>query len=369
MRLAHDLRVIRAIAIKDILSSLTERVFTSLGVVIPLNYLLLFLLFVLGGGQAPTAIVLEEHGSYAQQFVSAMQHAHSFQIRETSSSQAQQLLNAGQIVAIVTIRADFDSSLRSGRQVQLPVVINNLDVDFTNDIRRAVPLAITSFYADTFPNQVVVRAREVDVQPHDTGYVPYLAVSIVVVALMLGGLLQAGTNAAREYERGTVKELMLSPASRWAIEAGKVLGALALNALAAYVVLAVVVFVLGVWPVHWAEMLGFAVLLMVIFVALGILAGTLVRRRQAVIPLSLGITLPIFFVSGAFGSVKWGNAVVAVLAQSEPVYYGIAVFQHAFHGFETTSTSLVFNSLILVGFAVVALMISASVLRWRGVAH
>lgn len=320
MRLAHDLRVIRAIAIKDILSSLTERVFTALGVVIPLNYLLLFLLFVLGGGQAPTAVILEEHGSYAQQFVSAMQHAHSFQIREMSASQAQQLLNAGQIVALVTIPADFDASLRSGRQVQLPVVINNLDVDFTNDIRRAVPLAITSFSANAFPNQVVVHTREVDVQPHDTGYVPYLAVSIVVVALMLGGLLQAGINAAREYERGTVKELMLSPASRWAIEAGKVLGALALNALAAAVVLAVVVFVLGVWPVHWAEMLGFAVLLMVIFVALGILAGTLVRRRQAVIPLSLGITLPIFFVSGPFGPVKWGSAVVAVLAQGEPVY-------------------------------------------------
>ncbi len=103
--------------------------------------------------------------------------------------------------------------------------------------------------------------------------------------------------------------------------------------------------------------------------ALGILAGTLVRRRQAVIPLSLGITLPIFFVSGPFGPVKWGNAVVAALAQGEPVYYGIAVFQHAFHGFETTATSQVFNSLILVGFAVVALVISASVLRWRGVAH
>ncbi len=55
MRLAHDLRVIRAIAIKDILSSLAERIFTTLGVLIPLNYLLLFLLFVLDGGQAPTA--------------------------------------------------------------------------------------------------------------------------------------------------------------------------------------------------------------------------------------------------------------------------------------------------------------------------
>ncbi len=369
MSLRQDLRVIRAVAVKDIQSSLTERAFTIMSIIVPINFLLLFLLFVLTGGQAPTAVVMDDHGPYAQRFVAAMRGAHSFIIQQATAAQAQSLIRQGKIVAIITIPATFDADLASGRQVRLPVLVNNLNVDFTNDIRRAVPLSITSFYASAFPNQVVIQAREVDVQPHDTGYVPYLSVSIVVVGIMLGGLLQAGTNAAREYESGTIKELLLAPASRWAIEAGKMLGALALNLLASVLVLAVVVLLIGVHPVHWGEVIGFALLTMVIFVAVGTLVGTLVHRQQAVIPLSLGVTLPIFFLSGAFGPVTWGSPVVAFIGQLMPVYYAIAVFQHAFHGFDTTATSVVANAIVLAAFAVAALVASALVLRRVRLAH
>src|SRR5437588_415479 len=136
--LAYDLRVIRALALKDIRSSLTERTFTILSVVMPLNFLILFLLLVLSGGQAPTAVVLEDQGPYARQFLSAMANAHSFVIREATAEEARRLLSSGQIVAIVTVPISFDADLTAGRSVQLPVEVNNLNVDFTNDIRRAV---------------------------------------------------------------------------------------------------------------------------------------------------------------------------------------------------------------------------------------
>jgi ABC-2 type transport system permease protein len=361
----HDLRVIRAVAIKDIRSALTERLFTSISVIVPINFLILFLLFVLTGGQAPTAVVMDDSGPYAQQFLSAMQGAHSFVIQQTSAEEAQRLMAQGRIVAIVTVPANFDTALQAGQSISLPVLLNNLNVDYTNDIRRAVPLAITSFYAQAFPDQVVVRAAESDVHPQDTGYVEYLSVSIVVVSLLIGGLLQAGANAAREYETGTIKELLLAPASRWAIEVGKLVGALALSVLSAGVVLAVVVLVLHVEPLHWAEVLGFTLLVMVTFISLGLLVGTLVRRRTTVIPLSLGLALPVFFVSGAFGPVQWGTPALAFVAQIQPVYYAIAVFQQAFHGFDTTPFSLTTNVVVLLGFAVVIVLVSATTLRSR----
>ena len=134
-----------------------------------------------------------------------MEHSHSFIIRQTTANEAQNLMQQGKIVSIITVPSDFDIALERGLEVQLPVVVNNLDVDFTNDIRRALPLAITSFYANAFPNQVVVRASEVDSHSHDTGYIQYLVVSLMVVSIMLGGLLQAGSNAVREDEKGTIK--------------------------------------------------------------------------------------------------------------------------------------------------------------------
>ena len=363
----YDLRVVRAVALKDIRSALTERLFTAISIVLPLNFLILFLLFVLTGGQAPTAVVLNDSGPYAQQFLTAMQNARSFTITQTNAADAQRLMSQGRIVAIVTVPTDFDSVVAAGQPVSIPVVINNLDVDFTNDIRRAVPLAITSFYAQAFPDQVVVQASESDVHANDTGYIEYLSVSIVVVSLLIGGLLQAGANAAREYETGTIKELLLSPANSWAIQLGKVIAALTLNALSAGVVLGVVVLVLGVWPDNWVQVLGNTALVMLTFVSLGLLAGTLVRRRTTLIPLSIGLGLPVFFISGAFGPVEWGTPLVSVISQLQPVYYAIAMFQYAFHGFDTTPFAVSLDALILAAFAVVIILASAAVLRLRSV--
>lgn len=361
----HDLRVIRAVALKDIRSALTERLFTSVSIIIPVNFLILFLLFVLTGGQAPTAVVMEDNGPYAQQFVAAMGGARSFIIQQTSADEARRLMEQGRIVAIVTVPAAFDSALQNGQPVSLPVLVNNLNVDYTNDIRRAVPLAITSFYAQAFPDQVVVRATESDVHAQDTDYIQYLSVSIVVVSLLISGLLQAGTNAAREYESGTIKELLLAPASRWAIEVGKVVGAFALCVLSSGVVLGVVVLILGVRPLNWSEVLGDTVLVLLTFVSLGLLVGTLVRRRTSVIPLSIGLSLPVFFISGAFGPVQWGTPAISLISQLQPVYYAIAVFQHAFHGFQTTPFSLTTNTVVLAAFTVIIVLVSAAALRAR----
>lgn len=369
MNLGYDLRVIRAVAIKDIQVSLRERAFTILSVIVPLNFLVLFILFAISGGQAPVAVVLDDHGPYAQRFLYAMEHAHSFIIQQTSASEAQRLMSEGKIVAIVTAPASFDADLTAGRRVTLPVTVNNLDTDFTNDIRRAVPLAITSFYSQAFPDQVVVQAREVDLYPRDTNYIEYLSVSLLVVGLMIGGLLQAGSNAAREYEAQTIKELLLSPASRWAIETGKALGALTLNLISAALVIGAVAFALRVYPVHWGEVVGFSLLIIAIFVAFGVLLGTLLRRRQAIIPMSLALSLPIFFISGSFAPVSFGSAVVALVARALPVYYAIGAFQHAFHGYDTTETSPLANALILAGFVVVAVVLSAIVLRRERIAH
>ena len=223
---------------KDIKVSLTDRVFLILGVFLPVNFLILFSLFVLSGGQAPTAVVMNDTGPYAQQFYRSMAGAHSFILQKTTASEAHSLIQAGRIVAVVTIPTNFEERIRNNQPVQVDVTINNLNTDFTNDIRRAVPLSITSFYAKAFPNVVTVVPQETDQYRQDTDYIPYLTVSILVIALVVGGLLQSGTSAAREWENSTMKELLLSPASRWAVVTGKMLGALVMSLASVILVLA-----------------------------------------------------------------------------------------------------------------------------------
>jgi ABC-type multidrug transport system permease subunit len=249
------------------------------------------------------------------------------------------------------------------------VEINNLNTDFTNDIRRAVPLSITSFYAKAFPHLVTITPNEQDFYPQDTDYIPYLTVSILVVALMVGGLLQSGTSTAREWERETVKELLLSPASRWAILLGKMLAAFLVSLASLVVVLAVLIGVVGVWPAHWWEVIGFTLLTLLIFIAFGTLLGTLVKQRQAVTALAMGISIPLFFLSGAFGPISFNTPAIQVLAQAFPVYYAIVLQQHAFHNFTLNTYGLGVNALVLVGYALVVSALAALVLRRSTVAH
>ena len=364
----HHLRVIWSVARKDLQVALTERLLIGLSVLVPVNFLLLFMLFALNGGTAPTAVVMDGHGPLARQFVQEMRGARSFQVSEMSAGEASRALEQGRTVAVVTIPADFDSRLAAGRPVELPVTVNNLQTDFTNDIRRALPMTVTRFDADAYPGQVSVRAQEVDVYARDTGYIPYLAVSVAVLGLLLAGILQGAISSAREHESATVIELVLSPAARWAIVSGKLVAALALNAVSGALVLAVVLALEGRLPVNPFQVLGVALLLMVAFAGLGVLLGNLVRRRTAAIPLSLAFSLPLFFISGPFGPINWLGTVPNLLAHLSPAYYGIGAFQQAFQGYQASQTGLAADVAVLGLLAVAAVTFGARTLKPKGVA-
>ncbi len=367
--LQADLRVIWACVRHDIKIALTDRIFTIVGVFVPLNFLILLSLFVLAGSKAPTAVVMADKGPLAQDLYTAMSHAHSFSLRHATASQATDLLNSGAIVAIVTIPADFDQRVAAQQPVQIEVRINNLNQDFTNDIRRAVPLSITLFYAQAYPDVVTIVPSEHDLYRFDTDYIPYLAVSILVVGVLIGGLLQSGTGMAREWERETVKELLLAPASRWAILVGKMLAAASVSLAGVVLVLAVLIGIIGVHPVYWGEVVGFTLLFLIISVASGTLLGALIKQRMAVVALSMGIAIPLFFLSGPFGPISFQTPAIQLLAQVFPVYYAIVLQQHAFHGFTLNTLGLGGNVLVLVIYAIGLLTLATFVLRRTTAAH
>lgn len=369
----HTLRsfllVIWACVKKDLKSARTEPLFTLVSIILPLNVLLLMSLLVVSGGLAPTAVVMQDSGPLARQFYTAMSQAHSFVLQQATSEQANVLLQEGKIVAIVTIPADFDARIQEHQRVAVSVTINNLNTDFTNDIRRAVPLAITSFYARAEPSVVTITPQERDAYPQDLDYIPYLAVPILVIGLMVGGMVQAGTAAAVEWERETMKELLLSPASRVAIILGKIVAAFLIALLGAAFVLTVLIVAMGVWPVHWGELVGFTLLALALFTAWGTLLGTWLKRRTPLATLAIGLCVPLFFLSGPFGPISFFAPLEQVVARLFPVYYAIVLLQHAFHNFSLNTNGLVINTLVLVAYALGGLMLSVIALRRNTLAH
>jgi ABC-type transport system involved in multi-copper enzyme maturation permease subunit len=290
-------------------------------------------------------------------------------LQTATASEANALISAGRIVAVITIPPDFDTRITQNQPVHVGVEINNLNTDFTNDIRRAVPLSITSFYGKAFPSLVTVTPKEDDFYQQDTDYIPYLTVSILVLGLVMGGILQSGTSSAREYEHQTIKELLLSPASRWAIIVGKMLGAFIMSLASIVVVLVVLIFIIGVHPVHWNEVIAFNLLTLIIFIAWGTLLGSLFKVRQPVIALAFGTSIPLFFLSGAFGPISFSTPAIQVIAQIFPVYYAIVLQQHAFHNFNLNPYGTNVDVLVLVAYALGLILLTSIVLRRNTMAH
>jgi ABC-2 type transport system permease protein len=369
VHLGYSLQVIWACMKKDIKSSLTERSTLIQCITLPVNYLILLSLFVLSGSNAPTAVVMQDRGPYAQAFYDAMSQAHSFRLLTLSAQEARAELQEGTLVAVVTLPSDFDARVARGEPVQLQVQINNLNTDLTDDVRRAMRLSITSFYAHAFPNLVTIVPQEQDAYPQDTGYIPFLAVSILVIGLMVTGLLQAGMGAAREWEKETVKELLLAPPGLWAILVGKMLGSLVMGLVPVAVVLSVLIVVVGDWPAHFVLAVGVSLLTLLVFDAASVMLGLALKQRMILTTITRAVSVPLFFLSGVFGPITFSTAPVQVIARLTPVHYAIALEQYAFKGFVTDTLGLLPNTLLLCGFAVLFGMLAALALRSGKIVH
>lgn len=362
--------VVWASALRDVKSAWTEKATLLQTLSLPSNYWLAMILFALVGSFAPTAVVMLDHGVYAQGYVAAMRKTGDFRISIESPAQARQQMRDGTLVSVVTIPADFDRRVADHHFVTVRAQIDGLNQDLTEDAQDGMQLANTIFYSTMQPpwakasGPVSVTARLRNEYPTTLGYIPFLSISVVVIALMVCGMLQGGNAAARDYEDGTITTLLLAPAPRVAILAGRMLGAFIISLPAAAVALALVVFVAGDYPAHLLLMTGVCLLTLAVFVALGTALGLIVKDRATVAMLVRAIPVPLLFLSGVFGTLTYQTHLVQMIGIAQPAHYAIVLEQLAFRGYGTGTLTPVADALILCGYIGGAVLVAAAVLKF-----
>jgi hypothetical protein len=310
---------------------------TVLALVLPLNLLLLLSLFALTGYRAPTGLVVGEDTPAAHAFVQALRDTHhSFALRPMPVDAARRELKEAKLVAILEIPPGFDAGVRAGRTVAVNLTIDNVNLDLTEDVRRAVPAAAAIFaQREGFP-EVRVTPTLRNVLPRDTGYVAYLGVSAIALAACIAGGVLGGTVTAREWEAGAARLLHLAPGGPRAVLAGR-LAAAAIVATAATTITALVVWLgYGVAPRHPLEALAGIVATVAASTALGGLLGAWLRKVLPVAPLLVGVTLPFYLDSGALEPQRFDGPRLFAVAHLSPTYYGVGLMEHAFHGLSVT---------------------------------
>lgn len=353
---------------KDIRVLLRQPATIAATLVPPIAFLLVNALGAAAVGRSPVALVTLDQGAQGQQMAQIIRNADVFRITDASATQAQTMLNNIDVVAIITIPADFTRRVDAHSSAPITVTVNNLNLDFTNDIRRSVPDAITQYYqAQGSASPVKVTMQETNLRQRDVQLFQYNVLPTILLLLMISGLINGGLATAREWESRTVKELLLSPVSRGAIIAGKVFAGFAVT-----FVLGTLVLLLGDvlgWTqpqgVYWLSALLTIALVSLFSAGLGVAIGAALRRIQVVIGISINMAIYLFFLTGGIGVLAFEPDWLQNIAAFVPLTYGRHALEQAV--FYSASDQFALDMAVLALSALAALVLGTLSMR-RGIA-
>ncbi len=298
----------------------------------PLFLLLVQALGAAAVGRSPVALVSQDPGAEGQRVAQAIYAADVFRLREVDAAEGAALLNNLDVVAVITIPPGFTARVQAHESAPLDVTVNNLNLDFTNDIRRAVPDAVTQYYlAQGSASPIKVSMRENDLRRVDIQLFQYAVLPTVVLLLMISGLITGGLTTAREWENNTIKELLLSPAPNGTIIAGKVLAGFLTSFSLGTVVLLASAALDWIHPqgVYWLVMLGVVALVALLATGLGVAIGASLRRIQPAIAVSIILAFYLYFLSGGVGVLAFEPDWLQNIAAFVPLTYGTHALQMA----------------------------------------
>jgi ABC-type transport system involved in multi-copper enzyme maturation permease subunit len=363
----RELRAIMAIVKKDI--SVWTRQPTAVAATLLPAVVLIGVLYVGAAavGRNPVALVVQEQGPHAQALRSILQDSDAFSVTELSAEDATAALRSLRVAAVITIPPDFDQAFDAHQPDPIEIQINNLNLDFTNDLRRSLPAAIADFYADqpAGTDPIAVDVQETDLRQQDVGLLQFELIADLVLLLTIAGTINAGLATAREWEDQTIKELLLAPVNRGSLIAGKLLaGWLTTLAIAAIVLLiGAASGYLRPAPDAWVPTLVTVMLLALASAGLGVAIGALARTFQRVAALSIPLAFYLFFLSGGISVIAFLPEWVQTIARFVPTYYGMHALQMAV--FYNSTEDLSRDLAVLVATAVVMLGVAVASLQRR----
>jgi ABC-2 type transport system permease protein len=335
----------------------------------PLVFLLVQSLGAVAVGRSPVALVVQDSGPQGLQMAQAIRDANVFRLQVVDATRAQTLLNDLDVVAVVTIPADFSHRLQTHQETTVDVTVNNLNLDFTNDIRRAVPDAITRYYAaQGNQSPVKVLMNEHDLRGRDIEMFQYSVLPTVVLLLIVCGLISGGIATAREWESSTVKELLLSPAPGGAIIAGKVLAGFVTSFALGVLVLLAAYGMGWIYPQgpYWLDMLLIVGLVAFLGASLGVAIGAALQRITRVIAVSINVALYLFFLAGGVGVLAFEPRWLQDIAAFVPLTYGNHALQMALF---YNSADLLGRDVLVLGVSSLAALVLGTMAVRRGMAN
>ncbi len=324
---------------KESLQILRDPSSISIAFVLPVVLLFLFGYGVsLDAKLIPVGIVIEQPDTTTQSLAGAFEQSEFFQPYHFDSIQiAQQMLNERHIDGILWMRSNFSSNLLTGSEAPIGVIINGVDsnqANITQGYIQGTWLAWLSRYAESrgqplpIPVSLEQRVWFNAALSSRLFLVPGL---IAIIMTMIGSLLTALV-VAREWERGTMEALMVTPLRIGEMLAGKLIPyfVLGMAGMLFSVALAVWQFDVPLRGSFWLLMVSSA-LFMLVALSIGMLISIVSKNQFVAGQLAIVVTfLPAFILSGFLFDINSMPDWVQVITHLVPARYFVAILQTLF---------------------------------------
>ncbi|WP_317205858.1 ABC transporter permease [Janthinobacterium sp.] len=222
---------LRALLRKEFRQLLRDPGNLAIGIVLPIVLILLF-----GYGlsldvrNAPIAVVLEDAAPQAREAVSGLLRSPYFSAALLPSMrEAEELMRARRVDAIVRLRGDFSARQAAG-QGAAQLILHGADANRARIVAGYVQGALAqpalrraerSAAAEAAPGRVVVEQRLWFNSANTSTW--YLVPGLIVLIMTLVGAFLTALVMAREWERGTLEALFVTPVRPSEILLGKVI--------------------------------------------------------------------------------------------------------------------------------------------------
>jgi ABC-2 type transport system permease protein len=366
------LRRVRALVRKETLQVLRDPSSIAMGVILPLILILLF-----GYGlsldvkNVPLAVVIDETSDEAVGLLASFQLSPYFKPQISRSMVlAQQLLLEQKVDGIVRIPSNFVRQLNAGH-ADLQLIVHGGDANRARIIQGYVQGAAGAWSAQRAAQgksdnnaQVILQTRMWFNEADNSSY--FLVPGLIVLVMTLIGALLTAMVMAREWERGTLEALLVTPVRSEEILFGKTLPyfLLGMIGLAVCVLAAKFLFHVPLRGGLWV-LLGASMLYMLVALGIGLLISSWVKNQLVASQLTMLVTfMPAFMLSGFLFDLRSMPVAVRLITYVLPARYYVALLQTVFLAGDVWSV-IVPNTLVLAAMAIILALSSHAMMRKR----
>lgn len=348
---------LRAMIRKESLQILRDPSSVAIAFVLPVVLLLLFGYGVsLDAKHVRVALVIEQADENTASFSGAFQHSEYFlPVSYQNIQQAERALQAHEVDGIVWLRDDFSSRLLLGGEAPIGVFVNGVNANqaritqgYIEGLWQTWLASYAREHGYEFKAPVMLQSR-IWFNPAVNSR-NFLVPGLIAIIMTLTGAMLTSMVVAREWERGTMEALMVTPIRLWEITVGKLVPYFVLGMGGMFFTLMMALFLFEV-PLRGSFLVltGASSLYMMVALGMGLLISSVARNQFVAGQIALVATfLPAFILSGFIFEIGSMPDVVQVITHIVPARYFVTILQTLFMAGDIWPVLLVNSAALLI---------------------